>query len=369
MKIRLLFLIPFFAFVFGISCTNRGSVQAEIAQISVDELTAVQAIREIINIVGFVELPFKICSRRPTHTIDVAELVLKIGVHPHLYGILPDTTHFFGVLYLVPAGGGHPRLATFDKNGNLIDRQYILREKCHKIAGESVFCEEYVIINKDLTILYRYRSKHIWDRGFYQLECKHIERQGRIDQTGRIIFDEFVEFPIEDCITWSISKNDNPRTGYISDKNNPYSILYAFLRFEEWQSLHFRTVEIDMSRARMIVDSLAVNGGLRIFYVTNDTNLIPFEWGLESIGERRFGDIQNFRDDYLRIWVRTFSLDTVNNEIAFQGHFAKGLEEEENNMFFFTHRFVYPFYITDINGTFKYNSNAECPKERFVIIR
>jgi len=34
---RLLFLIPFFAFVFGVSCTNRGNVQTEITPISVEQ--------------------------------------------------------------------------------------------------------------------------------------------------------------------------------------------------------------------------------------------------------------------------------------------------------------------------------------------
>jgi len=147
----------------------------------------------------------------------------------------------------------------------------------------------------------------------------------------------------------------------IADKNNPQSILYAFLRFREWSG-GVRAID------RMIVDSLAANGDLIIFYVTNDTNIIPHEWGLESIGERKFGNIRDFKDDYLRIWVRIFTLDTIHNSIAFQGHFAKGLEEEEDNMFFFTYRLSESFLITDIDGTYKYNPNAECPTERFTIV-
>jgi hypothetical protein len=177
-----------------------------------EELTTLQTIRKIIDMVGFVELPYKIYYDQDGVDVrneDIYILQRKIGVQAGcFYGILPDTTHFFGVLYFVAASIAYPNLATFDKEGILIDKQSIVGDNCYEMAGASVFCDEYTIINKDLTMHYHYKSKHIFDGGNYGavLVCKHIERDGRIEKNGKIIAGENREIPVEDCEEDEITK-------------------------------------------------------------------------------------------------------------------------------------------------------------------
>ena len=183
-----------FLFLVSISCKNRNAQQTAITK---DE-TVLKAIYSIIDSIGFVELPYKIYYEQ-----EAEILTDKFGQTRYFYGILPDTTNFYGVLEYLPAGNGIPFLNTYDKNGNEITRKSIIDCNCLKYVGIEIFCDEYVIINKDLTLHYHYSSKHIYEDYLTSkqeaLVCEHIEKKGKIDENGNIIFEESIKIPVEDC--------------------------------------------------------------------------------------------------------------------------------------------------------------------------
>jgi len=172
-----------------------------------EEITVLQAIRNIIDIVGFVELPYKIYHDQDGILMDEynANYLWKIRVQNGcLYGVLPDTTHYYGILYCLAASVAIPVLTIFDKEGNLIfDRQRLLEQNCHKMIGIGIFCNEYIIINEDLTLHYHYSAKDIYDNILSgkndALDCEHIEKEGEIDENGKVIFGESKTIPVENC--------------------------------------------------------------------------------------------------------------------------------------------------------------------------
>jgi len=280
--------------------------------------------------------------------------------------------HYFVWLSLYDSKNGRftdSRVFHFDtefhepmKRGIIFDDNHIFTVEIIEENGEIVSYLEYFAIDKNsmkfVTLQRSRTSQVLWLEAIFNTQRSvFIEELRRAGFTFEITDDGRID---------NNSTGSSRLRGSVSDKNNPQSILYAFLRFREWEEAVGRS--LDRSLDRMIVDSLAANHIFLVFYVTNDTTFMLHEWGLESIGERRFGDIRDFKDDYERIWVRLFSLDTVNNSIAFQGHFAKGLEEEEDRMFFFTYQLLGSLFITEIDGTYRYNPESNCPKERFTFL-
>jgi hypothetical protein len=66
------------------------------------------------------------------------------------YGLLPDTSMFYGVIWLEPADLEYPVITTYDKNGEIIDEREINIGYCGDDCG--YHCTETVTIDKDYKI-------------------------------------------------------------------------------------------------------------------------------------------------------------------------------------------------------------------------
>ena len=67
------------------------------------------------------------------------------------FGILPDTSNFFSLIYFYPADSYYPQLITYDKKGKQIDQTPLIVNGCGSGCGLQ-YCSETGIINKDLSI-------------------------------------------------------------------------------------------------------------------------------------------------------------------------------------------------------------------------
>jgi hypothetical protein len=67
------------------------------------------------------------------------------------FGILPDTTKYFSLLYFFAADSYYPALITYTKDGKQIDRVNLIVNGCGGDCGLK-YCSENGIINKDLSI-------------------------------------------------------------------------------------------------------------------------------------------------------------------------------------------------------------------------
>ena len=67
------------------------------------------------------------------------------------FGILPDTSKFFSLIYFYPADSYYPQLVTYDKGGKLIDETSLIVNGCGGDCGLQ-YCSETGIIKKDLSI-------------------------------------------------------------------------------------------------------------------------------------------------------------------------------------------------------------------------
>lgn len=68
------------------------------------------------------------------------------------YGILPDTSKFFSLIFFYPADSYYPQLITYDKKGKQIDKTSLIVNGCGVDCGLQ-YCSETAIIEKDLSIL------------------------------------------------------------------------------------------------------------------------------------------------------------------------------------------------------------------------
>jgi len=67
------------------------------------------------------------------------------------FGILPDTSKFFSLIFFYPADNYYPMLATYNKYGILLDQTNLIVNGCGGDCGIT-YCSETGIVNKDLTI-------------------------------------------------------------------------------------------------------------------------------------------------------------------------------------------------------------------------
>lgn len=67
------------------------------------------------------------------------------------YGILPDTSKYFSLIYFYPADSYYPHLINYDKNGKQIDQTSLIVNGCGEDCGLQ-YCSETCIIQKDLSI-------------------------------------------------------------------------------------------------------------------------------------------------------------------------------------------------------------------------
>lgn len=160
-------------------------------------LKRLQIIRKIIDLVGFIELPYTLeYNKGKTYSIieiDRGLISEDLGSYS-LYGTLPDTNHYYGFITCLPIDYCMAKLVIFDKKGRLIDKKELLENNCYHEIGEDIYCNEYIIINKDLTMNYYYSSKYVSNLIEIDTICEHYEKNGFISDQGIIIFEKRKEF-------------------------------------------------------------------------------------------------------------------------------------------------------------------------------
>ena len=151
------------------------------------------------------------------------------------------------------------------------------------------------------------------------------------------------------------SNTEYSTTLTITDKNNPQSILYAFLQFAE----HWEWVIFWNGAANVILDSLVLNGSYAIFWVTNDSTTVP--------DEMLYGNEKDFEEQYLQIYKNTYYLDTIKNTIRQEGFYTKGLQINSTIDYFEYNlsntKFTYSHFSRNQNKIeiYDYNPDVKCP--------
>jgi hypothetical protein len=121
---------------------------------------------EVFHLYPQVKLPFHRATEGPdyaTHPEAGKETdTLLFGEHLPVYivGTLPDTSSYFGILYLVPADEACLAFAAFDKSGRVVGRTILVNYTCGK--GGECDSESFIDISKDLTITFDY-SEYLYD--------------------------------------------------------------------------------------------------------------------------------------------------------------------------------------------------------------
>ncbi|MDO6391656.1 hypothetical protein Q4E40_16090 [Pontibacter sp. BT731] len=111
------------------------------------------------------------------------------------YGMLPDTTLFYTLIFYHPAAEYYPVLATYSKSGFLINQENLFHGACGSDCGLTS-CSMTGIISKDLSVL-------SVDSIYYEYECDStyaplpntgeiivISKKGKIDKKGAISMSE-----------------------------------------------------------------------------------------------------------------------------------------------------------------------------------
>jgi len=194
-----------FLFVLFIACQPR-ETQKEPTTVPVVIIDKATYIKNLIDSIGFVQLPFKYdvykSIAETSFSADQRTVDLLDFEYGPIQGVLPDTSRQYVFLHYIIGDSLYPVLTTFDKHGNKIDRQGIGVGNCNgggPIARQDE-CTDVVTIHRDLTIEALYRFK-----GLVQpvdslpaiYVCQQMVITGRITDNGRI---ELKEGEMENCL-------------------------------------------------------------------------------------------------------------------------------------------------------------------------
>jgi len=103
------------------------------------------------------------------------------------YGMLPDTSSYFGLIVLMAADDILPFLLTYDKTGKLMSKEDLVRG-CGSGPGIE-YCSSIGIIKKDLTIYCTDTSKTFeYDNKGKAVNKRYycISKEGKINKDGKI---------------------------------------------------------------------------------------------------------------------------------------------------------------------------------------
>ncbi len=158
----------------------------------------VAELQKLISKIGFLELPYRI-NFSPNSNFDRTEYdggALDGVLCNTLIGVLPDTSKFYGFIEVLVASIGYPVFVTFDKSGVVIDENSPPMDNCYDMVKEYLYCNEYIEIQKDLSLHYYYGSKYTLEKEYiseneiiYDTICERYEKRGRIKENGAILFD------------------------------------------------------------------------------------------------------------------------------------------------------------------------------------
>jgi hypothetical protein len=129
-----------------ISCKNPGKTDTELPP---------ESFRQYLKKFKYLSLP--IVLRPHTETLGGAKFdntssdTLYTGDHAQLYGMLPDTNTFYGLITLHEADDLVPVLTTYDKKGKKLGSTPLIANGCGSGPGLE-YCSSSGVINNDLTI-------------------------------------------------------------------------------------------------------------------------------------------------------------------------------------------------------------------------
>ncbi len=137
------------------------------------------------------ELEYKSLPQLDAKSADTLFIKNKDGMGI-FYGMLPDTTHYFGLVVLLPGGTDcYPVLKTFDKSGKLISDERLIDRGCGVAPGLD-YCSSTGVIKSDLSIycadtikMGKVDSTFKEIEGTVEYYCSYIE--GKINRDGKII--------------------------------------------------------------------------------------------------------------------------------------------------------------------------------------
>ena len=118
--------------------------------------------RAFLNKIKIIELPFVYKYRGDESELNYAQmrtidsnspdtLFVKNKEGIKCYGMLPDTSQYFSLIYFYPAEVYYPVLATYNKNGQLMDEVRLNLGGCGADCGLEQ-CTEFSRIDKNLSI-------------------------------------------------------------------------------------------------------------------------------------------------------------------------------------------------------------------------
>jgi len=168
----------------------------------------VEYIRNLSDSLGFIELPFSydIMKDYDKEYFKILKnsndtLIFPWG-YGRMIGILPDTSDYYGFLYLDMGEYQYPSLRIFNKTGTLIEEKNICigygngSEAGGKMEYDT--CYDRVTINKDLSLLMEYKLYgYIESQGRNPIPrsdtiYQEMTWNGQINEDGKIIINESV---------------------------------------------------------------------------------------------------------------------------------------------------------------------------------
>jgi hypothetical protein len=122
---------------------------------TVDNKTNEYTFRDFLHKFKTLNLPFKYrpqdLQEENLKSIDLIDTLYTKDQLAIYYGVLSDTTNFYGIITLLPGDEFVPILTTYDKKGNIIDSKSILVNGCG--GGPCIdYCSSTSIIEKDFNI-------------------------------------------------------------------------------------------------------------------------------------------------------------------------------------------------------------------------
>lgn len=176
--------------------TEHGTKQARVP----DTNKKLQAIRERYSKYFKIKLPFECASStietiRTISTDETADALLFGEDRPGMFiGALPDTTNYFGFLYVVPADEQLLSLITFNKKGELLEQCYLVESCWHGCESD---CRYWFNMDRQLKMQFRYEEflfdfeedysycAELPESASGYVRYMHLNKEGRLVETRK----------------------------------------------------------------------------------------------------------------------------------------------------------------------------------------
>lgn len=165
-------------------------------------------LRNLMDSVGAIQLPFKYNmvdeDKPPGYVLTAKPKDLLFSSYGGIvFGYLPDTSNFYGMLHLDIGDDFYPILSTYQKDGARIDRRSVGLGNCAGLGVDYEFCLEDLSIDEKLNISSSYCAKLLLEsKEDYTIIDTLINEEhgkGRIDKQGKIWIKESGILEVNEC--------------------------------------------------------------------------------------------------------------------------------------------------------------------------